>query len=655
MKRPEDEATMTMDRTTPNPSTASVAGEAGGKTANYLILSAHDYRSPRKANIHFITGELARRGRARFFSLRYSRLSRYTGDPRLSLDDRANFAERHEGVDCYLWKTQFHPINTRKRFLRPAESILFRWYVRAAGATLRQWMAEADVIIFESGIAPIFFDLAKRQNPRAQTIYIASDDLDTINVAEYVKQTFQRVAPAMTTIRLPSKALAKSIPSGSNLCFIPHGIDHALANCAGDSPYGPGTHGVSVGSMLFDPDFFVVASKRFPEIHFHIIGCGQPAGEHYGSNVTVYDEMPHGDTIRYIKHATFGIAPYKAAQVPDYLADTSMKLIQYDFLELPAVCPWAVVGDYDSRIGYTPGDETSIGEAIDQALQMPHRASRRHLNWGDVTNRLLEPQQYEDTRLSEASVKDSPAINELDDPQTLALGGLAVKALTYDGLTELLVKATEQGQQTALFFVNSNLIMKGDALRDQLNGPGVVLVNDGIAMNIASWLVHRRRFPANLNGTDYTPALLVGNARDSDHPWGVYLFGGKPGIAERAAESLRDQRIRVVGTADGYSQDNDELIHSINHSGADVVLVAMGNPLQEQWILENRKHINARLLIGVGALLDFLAGDKPRAPRLIRRMHLEWAYRLSLEPSRLMRRYTLDMFLFLARCVRFRR
>lgn len=375
--------------------------ETGDGVPNYLMLSAHDYRSPRKARVHFITRELAKQGNARFFSLRYSRLSRYTGDPRLCLDARANRIEQHEGVDCYLWKTLLHPINTRKPFLRPAEALFFRWYISSAGATLRKWMAQADVILFESGIAPIFFDMAKYLNPSAQTVYIASDALDTINAADYIKQTFQRVAPAMTTICLPSKALQKTMPGGANLRFIPHGIDRSLATNAGASPYGPGIHAVSVGSMLFDADFFVVASRQFPYIHFHIIGCGQPMSDAFGPNVTLYEEMPHSDTIRYLKHATFGIAPYRGAEVPDYLADTSMKLMQYDFLGLPAVCPWTVVGDYNSRIGYTPGDGASIERAILQAMEAPHQPSCRHLDWGAVTDRILHPQKYDDTRMRE--------------------------------------------------------------------------------------------------------------------------------------------------------------------------------------------------------------------------------------------------------------
>ena len=377
--------------------TPHIAGPAPGD--NFLVLSAHDYRSPRQANIHFIARELARRGPTRFFSLRYSRLSQLTADPRLSLDARANRIERHEGVDCFLWKTAIHPFNTRRAWLRPAEALLFRWYVRAASPVLRRWMEEASVILFESGIAPVFFELGARLNPGARTVYIASDDLDTIHVADYVKRTFRRIAPALGAIRLPSRSLARGMPGGARLFYIPHGIDPALAHQGDPSPYGPGTHAVSVGSMLFDAQFFVFAARRFPELHFHLIGSGQPRHPDYGANVTVYGEMAHAETVRFIKHARIGIAPYRAAALPEYLADTSMKLIQYDFFGVPAVCPHAVAGGYPSRHGYTPGDQASIATAIDAALSAPRLSSRRHLSWVEVTDRLLHPARFEDTAL----------------------------------------------------------------------------------------------------------------------------------------------------------------------------------------------------------------------------------------------------------------
>lgn len=369
-----------------------------GPVPNYLLITALDYRTPRKANLHFIADELVKRGITRFFSLRYSNLSRYKSDPRVCIDAHANRVERFNGAECFLWKTLVHPFNTRRKWLRPLENILFQRYRRRPHRVLLEWIKAADVIFFESGSAPIYFDLASELNPRAKKVYIASDDLATINVAAFVQQQFERAAPDMSAICLPSRALSRGIPATSNQYFVPHGIDHSIAEQADPSPYGEGLHAVSVGSMLFDPSFFQIASSLFPDITFHVIGSGH-AEEHYADNVRVYAEMKFEDTLRYIKHANFGIAPYRAQTVPDYLADTSMKLMQYDFFGLPAVCPQAAVGSHAQRFGYEPGNSISIAAAIRGALAAPHQSTMRHLSWAEVVDRLLEPQRYADTRL----------------------------------------------------------------------------------------------------------------------------------------------------------------------------------------------------------------------------------------------------------------
>ena len=141
----------------------------------FLVLSAHDYRTPRRANIHFIADELAKRGPTRFFSLRYSALSRWKRDIRLPLDARANRVERHGDVECFLWKTLLHPFNTRRRWLRPLERLMFRWYARHPPPPLKAWLREAEVVIFESGTAVVFVELARQLNPSARLIYRASD------------------------------------------------------------------------------------------------------------------------------------------------------------------------------------------------------------------------------------------------------------------------------------------------------------------------------------------------------------------------------------------------------------------------------------------------------------------------------------------------
>ena len=361
----------------------------------YLLLSAHDYRSPRKAGMHFVASELAKSGTTRFFSLRYSFLSRYRHDPRLSLDEQANKIVFYQGVECYLWKTLIHPIR-----IRPFESLMYYLYGLGFNSVLREWIRDSNVIILESGVAPIFFDLIKKLNPQAKILYRASDALNTIDAAEYIKKTFTRIAQQFDTIVLPSKALADSIPSNHNLAFVPQGIDHSVDKKTNPSPYDEGIHAVSIGSMLFDPDFFVLASRRFPNIHFHIIGSCQPRHPEYGENVSVYGEMPFDKTLPYIKHATLGIAPYSSTQLPAYLRDTSLKLTQYEFFGLPAICPHFIAANYPTRFGYDIGDEDSIALAISRALNpLQPPPKRRVLDWQEVTARMLAPKKFSDTEV----------------------------------------------------------------------------------------------------------------------------------------------------------------------------------------------------------------------------------------------------------------
>ena len=366
----------------------------------YLMLTAHhDYRTCRRSSIHFIADELAKRGKLRFFSLRYSYLSKQKGDIRYPLDAHANQVQVQDGVECFLWKTPIHPFALRQAWLQALENALFGVYQRLPCPTLEQWIKQADVLIYESGIASVFFERAKRQNPQARHIYLASDDMQTIQAAAFAERNFVRIAPAMDALCLVSRALAQHINSPRNSYYVPHGLDDSLLALGEASPYGPGVHAVSVGSMLFDADFFAEASHAFPQVNFHIIGSGQPHQARYASNVTVYDHMPYEHTIAYIRHASIGIAPYKGRAVPDYLADSSMKMLQYDFFGIPCVCPHSVVGGYGGRFGYTPEQPQSIRSAMQAALDAPHGRHRQILNWSEVTDRLIEPAAYEDTRL----------------------------------------------------------------------------------------------------------------------------------------------------------------------------------------------------------------------------------------------------------------
>ena len=165
-----------------------------------------------------------------------------------------------------------------------------------------------------------------------------------------------------------------------------------------------------------------------------------------------------------------------------------------------------------------------------------------------------------------------------------------------------------------------------------------------------------RKFPENLNGTDFVPHFL-GATR---HRLRIFLLGARPRVVKAAARQFAAAwpQHDIVGVRDGYFHSDQQILEvcrAINRSKADVVLVGLGNPLQEQWISRYGPSLEPKLQIAVGALFDFLAGNVRRAPTWIRRIRCEWMYRLAQEPRRLFSRYLIGNFVFLRRAASDRR
>lgn len=180
-----------------------------------------------------------------------------------------------------------------------------------------------------------------------------------------------------------------------------------------------------------------------------------------------------------------------------------------------------------------------------------------------------------------------------------------------------------------------------------------LLLHDGIGLKIVS-VIAGVSLQDNLNGTDFIPAILELAAKANAS---VYLLGGREGVAEKAAQNLQAESpgIRIAGYRSGYFDDSDEheVLAAINRTGARVVVLGMGVPRQELWAHRNRDNLpNVRLLISGGAILDFISGTIPRAPLWMRRLKLEWLFRLCLEPRRMWRRYIVGSFVLLGHSIR---
>lgn len=159
----------------------------------------------------------------------------------------------------------------------------------------------------------------------------------------------------------------------------------------------------------------------------------------------------------------------------------------------------------------------------------------------------------------------------------------------------------------------------------------------------------KRSLPEAIPGSSFFTSYYMYHKDDPDCR--IFLLGAKEGIAQKAMERINEKMGReiVVGAHSpsfGFEKNEEEcykLVEIINHSGANVLLVGVGAPKQEKWIMKYQEKIpNVNLFMALGATIDFEAGSLKRAPLFWQKIGMEWLYRCLKEPKRLFRRYFID-------------
>ncbi|WP_299307711.1 WecB/TagA/CpsF family glycosyltransferase [uncultured Croceicoccus sp.] len=234
--------------------------------------------------------------------------------------------------------------------------------------------------------------------------------------------------------------------------------------------------------------------------------------------------------------------------------------------------------------------------------------------------------------------------------ETRDMFGLPIANASREDTADHIVALARSATRHTINFINAhcvNTMKKDRTYRAALHGSDILLP-DGAGMEIASKAFKQPRIE-NLNGTDLFPMLCERAAKAGV---GIFLLGGQEGVAEDAAAWACAEwpALRISGTQNGYldRDDEDALIERINRSGARMLFVGFGVPLQETWIARNRDRLDVPVVLGVGGLFDYYSGRITRAPAMIRACRGEWAWRLAMEPRRMAGRYLVGNGVFLA-------
>ena len=216
---------------------------------------------------------------------------------------------------------------------------------------------------------------------------------------------------------------------------------------------------------------------------------------------------------------------------------------------------------------------------------------------------------------------------------------------------EILEKNLSQNKKTFIVTANPETFMmseKDEEMRKLLLDNDTFLVPDGIGIVKAARMINYD-VKERITGIDIANELLkLGNKQKKS----IYLFGAKQEVIDSMEKVLKESypNLNLVGMSNGYEKDKDKIFEKIVKTKPDIVLVALGIPLQERLIYKHLDKFDKGIFVGVGGSFDVISGHKKRAPKIFIKLNLEWLYRILKEPKRLKRFYDSNVkFIFKVR------
>jgi N-acetylglucosaminyldiphosphoundecaprenol N-acetyl-beta-D-mannosaminyltransferase len=239
-------------------------------------------------------------------------------------------------------------------------------------------------------------------------------------------------------------------------------------------------------------------------------------------------------------------------------------------------------------------------------------------------------------------------------PERVTIAGVDIDRYTFDESVDVILNhVLSNGSPEYVVTPNAQHIvdLQRDAEFQRIYRKAFLVVPDGVPL---LWAAKFLQDPlrGRVNGTDLFERLAEVAAQ---HRLKVFLMGGRPGAADRAATVLQNRHpgLQITGTycpPFGFEKDPAELQRisdAVRDAAPDILFVGLGAPKQEKWIEQNYQALGVPVSLGIGVSFEFVAGMVQRAPKFMQKTGLEWFFRLLMEPRRLWKRYVVGNTVFL--------
>jgi len=234
--------------------------------------------------------------------------------------------------------------------------------------------------------------------------------------------------------------------------------------------------------------------------------------------------------------------------------------------------------------------------------------------------------------------------------QKIEILGVKITNCDDNDLIDLIDDAIINKKKLLISYANANslnLACKSETFKNYLNNFAVVHP-DGIGVYIASWFVNKsKKLKTRFSGSDFYP-VLAEFSKGKNHKY--FFFGHNENTLKKIKSNF--SWLNIAGISEGYNFDADMIVRKINSLSPDILIVGLGQPLQEEFIAGNIDKINCNIIFAVGDGIRVFSGEMKRGPKFMRKAGMEWIIKLLLNPFKYWKRYIIGNPVFLCRIIR---